>query len=86
MRSKEDAMDKEKIISQIYKILLLYEDVIDKKIALQDYLSYLDRMYVYWVGADRKDIYNVIKGLRVLEENVEHQTVKSMVFHLIHIV
>lgn len=81
-------MDKQKLIADIYKILLLYEDVIDENSVIKgpDYLGYLDRMYVYWVGVDCREIYNIIKGLRVLGLNVEHQTVKSMVFHVIDVI
>ena len=80
-------MNKKELIAQIYKILLLYEDVLDKNSTVQeqDYLAYLDRLYIYWVGADCEDVYNIIKGLRTLGLNVEHQTVKSMVFHVISI-
>lgn len=81
-------MTKQELISQIYKILLLYEDVLDinSTVKPQDYLAYLDRLYVYWLGVGRDDVFNIIRGLRMLELNAEHQTVKQMVFHVIDVV
>lgn len=81
-------INKEQLITDIYKILLLYEDVTDENsvVQKQDYLAYLDRLYVYWVGMDCREVYNIVKGLRVLGLEVEHQVVKSMVFHVIDVI
>lgn len=81
-------MQKKELISQIYKILLLYEDAINTCSSVQekDYLGYLDRIYVYWRGVGCDEIFNTIKGLHSLSLDVEHHIVKSMVFHMIDII
>lgn len=81
-------MEKKQLISQIFKILLLYEDAIAQEdgITKDDYIGYLDRLYIYWLGIGCSDIYNIIKGLKALELNVEHKVVKSMVFHIINLI
>lgn len=81
-------MEKKEQISQIYKILLLYEDIFDESsvVKLKDYLNYLDRIYIYWVGTGNSEIFNIIKGLKLLSLEVEHDTVKSMVFHIINLI
>ena len=81
-------MKQKDLISQIFKILLLYEDVlnVDSNVTEKEYLSYLNRIYIFWLGANRQDIYNIIKGLQMLGINAEHQVVKSMVFHIIDVI
>lgn len=81
-------MSKTQQISQLYKILLLYEDIINNKpnISKEDYIKYLDRLYIYWIGVGNNEIFNIIHGLKILELNTNHQTVKSMVFHMINLI
>lgn len=81
-------MEKKKLISQIFKILLLYEDaqLIETNVTDEDYNKYLDRLYIYWVGDGCSEIYNILKGLRNLGTQVEHNTIKSLVFHMINII
>lgn len=81
-------MKKKEMISQIFKILLLYEDVYkkDNNITEKDYIGYLDRLYVYWLGVGSSEIYNILKGLRILGINANHKIVKSMVFHTINLI
>lgn len=81
-------MDKTEVISQIFKILLLYEDVYNdnNSITEKDYIGYLDRLYVYWLGVGSSEIYNIIKGLRILGIEADHKIVKSMVFHTINLI
>ena len=81
-------MEKKELIAQVYKILLLCEDVIDDSSSIQekDYLGYLNRIYVYWLGANRDDIFNIVKGLYTLGINATHDIVKQMVFHIIDII
>lgn len=76
------------IISQFYKILLLYEDACSSQSSIteKDYLRYLNRIYIYWLGADREKIYNILRGLYLLGLSAEHETVKSMVFHIIDLI
>lgn len=81
-------MGKEKEISSIYKILVLYEEVEKNKSLdnINSYLNYLDRLYVYWLGNGEKEIYEIIKGLWRLGTNAGHKRTKSMVFHMIDII
>lgn len=81
-------MGKEKEISSIYKILILYEEVEkDKSLDnINSYLNYLDRLYVYWLGNGEKEIYEIIKGLWRLGVDAGHKRIKSMVFHMIDII
>ena len=42
-------MNKNKEISALYKILVLYEEFIENKSPnIDSYLNYIDRLYVYW--------------------------------------
>lgn len=77
-------MDK-KLIAPIYKILLLYEDVGSKDSDVReiDYMKYLDRLYVRYLGHGEKEIYDTIKGLYTLGASASHDTVKASVFHMI---
>jgi len=77
---------KEKEISSIYKILVLYEKINDSEENANSYLNYIDRLYVYWVGADEKEIYEILKGLWKLGKEAGHKRVKAMVFHMIDII
>lgn len=81
-------MNKKETISQIFKILLLYEDAHkeDNNVTESDYIGYLDRLYVYWLGVGSSEIYNILKGLRILGVGADHKVVKSMVFHTINLI
>lgn len=77
----------DKEIDALYKILVLYEDLTNEKssITIESYLSYIDRLYVKWLGANRDDIYDTLKGLWELGIEAGHQRVKANVFHMINI-
>lgn len=81
-------MNKSKEIDSLYKILALYEDVENEQsnITVDGYLSYLDKLYIKWLGIGNAEIYNTIKGLWTLGKDVEHHRVKSTVFHMISLV
>lgn len=81
-------MGKEKLISDLYRVLLLYEDASDDNsdIMETDYQSYLQRLYVRFNGRDDTEIADTLKGLSQLGMVLPHKTVKSVVFHLIDIV
>ena len=78
-------MNQDKIAS-IYKILVLYEKINDSEESINSYLNYIDRLYVYWVGVGKEEIYEILKGLWKLGKEATHKTVKSMVFHMIDII
>lgn len=78
-------MSKNKRIDGIYKILPMYEDASDsnddKK--LNDYLAYLSRVYVQYVGFGNSEISELIKGLIFLKNNATQDDVHRVVFHMI---
>lgn len=77
-------MGDNKLTAPLYKILLLYEDVLEptSNVTEDDYLTYLDRISAYYLGAAKMDIYRYIRGLRSAGVNLEQSTVKSIVFHI----
>ena len=80
--------NKSRLISAIYKILLLFEDIADpnSKITEQDYLKYLDRIYIRFKGREDEEITDLIKGLIKLHNQLTQVEVKSVVFHMIEVV
>lgn len=78
-------MSIEKDKSGIFKILYIYEDAINenKEVSEHDYLTYLDRLYIKYLGKDNEEIYATLKGLHKLGIKASHKSVKSVVFHLI---
>ena len=77
-------MGDNKLTAPLYKILLLYEDVLEptSNVTEDDYLTYLDRISADYLGAAKMDIYRYIRGLRSAGVNLEKSTVKSIVFHI----
>lgn len=73
-------MGNKKIIQQLYKSLLLYEDVIEGTLSEENYQRYLDRLAVYWLGRGDEDFYAQLQGLKILGGKAEKQTVKSCIF------
>lgn len=79
-------MSQNRHADEFYKILGLWEDAFQKRTIEKDsYLKYLNRLFVKYYGLDRQEIYALIKGLYELKENAGHETVKSVVFHLIEL-
>ena len=78
-------MGKFQDINAIYKILGLYEDIsdADSPIDLDSYMTYLDKLYIQWLGSGVSKIYNSIKGLYILAGEATHKQVKSTVFGII---
>ena len=77
-------MDKEKRIDEIFNILVQFEKV-GLDIKEDDYLSYLDRLYTWYSGYN-ENIACGIKGLFNLAMEIDHDSVRRMVFHLISLV
>ena len=79
-------MSQNRYADEFYKILGLWEDAFQKRTIEKDsYLKYLNRLFVKYYGLDKQEIYALIKGLYELQDNAEHETVKSVVFHLIEL-
>lgn len=76
---------KKNMVKPLYTILLLYEDVCNPEsdVELEDYLAYLDRTSLLYIGAGYDEIYHTIKGLKFLKDTATHRIVKSSVFHMI---
>ena len=79
-------MSQNRHADEFYKILCLWEDAFQKRTLEKDsYLKYLNRLFVKYDGLDKQEIYALIKGLYELKDNAGHETVKSVVFHLIEL-
>ena len=79
-------MSQNRHADEFYKILGLWEDAFQKRtIGKDSYLKYLNRLFVKYYGLDKQEIYALIKGLYELKDNAGHETVKSVVFHLIEL-
>lgn len=78
---------KQQRIDEIYRILVLFEKINDKrsKVTKDSYIRYLDRLYVIYRGYGDSRIYEPIKGLRDIGVDIDHDIVKSVVFDMIHI-
>lgn len=53
---------------------------------MEDYLAYLKRIGVRYLGLGEHEIYQSIKGLERLGYESDKRTVKAVVFHMINIV
>ena len=79
-------MSQNRLADEFYKSLGLWEDAVQKRTIEKDsYLKYLNRLFVKYYGLDKQEIYALIKGLYELKDNAGHETVKSVVFHLIEL-
>lgn len=78
-------MTKNKRPNPLFVILLLFEDMIKNQITESDYIGYLNRISVEYLGKNETEIYNYIVGLSKLGSNIEQQQVKSIVFHLLEL-
>lgn len=74
------------LIQSIYLVLLLYEDVLDSNnnVELKDYLAYLKRQSVRFLSINQ-EVSETLQGLYILGNDIDHKTVKSIVFHLMNI-
>lgn len=79
-------MYKTKMIKNIYKVLLLYEDVQNPGtlVSETDYLSYLNRMYVLF--SKNSEITQYLNGLIGLGMKATHSNVRATVFYMIKII
>lgn len=80
-------MSKNKRIDGIYKILPMYENVLETKDdeVLNDYLAYLSRVYIRYIGYKNKEIAEIVKGLIHLQDAATQEDVHRVVFHMIDI-
>lgn len=80
-------MGEKKTISPIYKVLLLFEDVQNNSSSVteEQYVNYIDRLYVRYLGQGNEEVYQTLYGLYLLGASAKHDTVKRAVFHIIEI-
>lgn len=77
-------MSKNIRIDEIFNILVQYEKV-GTEITQKEYISYLDRLYTWYSGYNN-EIATGIKGLINLKMDIDHDSLRRMVFHLISII
>ena len=78
-------MSSNKRIDGIYKIRPMYEGVLETKDerVLNDYLAYLGRVYIRYLGYGNNEISDSIKGLIRMQNEVSQEDVHRVVFHMI---
>lgn len=73
-------MEKKRMIGKVYKILEIYEHE-----SFENYQAYLTRAIFELDGQEKewlKEYINTLKGLKNYGENIVHNEVKSIVFHV----
>jgi len=81
-------MTKKELIDSLYVILCLYEDVFkpEKTTTQEDYLTYVNRKYVFFSGRHNEEIACLLKGLEELSFEITHDELRSIVFHMIGLI
>lgn len=80
-------MNIKKRIDSVYKIFALRLSLEDENsdVTWEGYKKYLERLYVWFLGYGNEEIYNSILGLKKSYKETSLDTVKTIVFHIIHI-
>lgn len=80
--------EKRKRIDGVYKVLALYEDVLEKDniVTISDYLSYVKKLSVMYNGLGNEEFYGLLNGLYKEGSCANIEEVKSIVFHLINLI
>lgn len=81
-------MSKKELIDSLFVILCLYEDVSkpEKATTAKDYLTYVNRKYVFFSGRGNEEIACLLKGLEELGFEIEHDELRSIIFHMIGLI
>lgn len=81
------------MIDKIFKILPLKEDLDKGIIADNDFTIYLSRIIVEFSGTMEttkneklNEVISIFKGIRLEYKNLNHEEIKSMVFHCISLI
>lgn len=79
-------MSENRMIDAVYKILPLYEEVVETKseMVYRAYLAYLSRLSVQLAGID-DGMTSMVRGLEVMGQDASHDQVRRSVFHMIHV-
>lgn len=75
-------------IDEIFNALVQYEKAVDENdttATIDSYLGYVDKLYVRYFGQNHSEISAYLKGLYLLGSDAQHETVKRVVFDIIHI-
>lgn len=74
-------------IDSVYKIfaLRLSLENKDSDVTWEGYQKYIERLYVWFLGYGNEEIYSSLLGLKKAYKETSLDTVKSVVFHIIHI-
>ena len=80
-------MNVKKRIDSVYKIFALRLSLEDENsdVTWDGYKKYLERLYVWFLGYGNEEIYSSILGLKKSYKETSLDTVKTIVFHIIHI-
>lgn len=80
-------MNVKKRIDSVYKIFALRLSLEEENsdVTWEGYEKYLERLYVWFLGYGNEEIYNSILGLKKSYKEISLDTVKMIVFHIIHI-
>ena len=70
------------IIPCLSSIVLINKE--ESNVKVDDYLSYLDRISIEYLGMGKDKVYYSLQGLKTLGLEVPHKVLKSVVFHLIN--
>lgn len=74
-------------IDSVYKIfaLRLSLENKDNDVTWAGYKKYIERLYVWFLGYGNEEIYSSLLGLKKAYKETSLDTVKAVVFHIIHI-
>lgn len=76
-----------KRIDSVYKIFALRLSLENEEtdVTWEGYQKYIERLYVWFLGYGNEEIYSSLLGLKKAYKETSLDTVKSVVFHIIHI-
>ena len=79
-------MDIKSNISRLWLVLVNYEKARLNVISEEDYLKYIERISIYFKGAEEEEIYLSLRGLKSLGLEIKHEVIRSVIFHMIDLV
>lgn len=81
-------MTRAKEIYNLYSILLLFEELgkPETEVNLDNYLKYLERLHFTYEAINQVEISAILQGLHNGRDRLSHDTVRSIVFHMIDLI
>ena len=86
MKKEKFLKVKQKLIDQLYNILIQYEKIGEENVTFETYSAYLDTLYTKIVGYGDEEVIRCLRGLTLLGNDASHFTVRRTVFYMIHII